>query len=42
MRNEDRRRTDRPHALRLDLPAIAQAGIAAAITLGVAWIIQAW
>ena len=42
MRHEDRRRTDRLHALRLDLPAITQAGIAAAITLGVAWVIQVW
>jgi hypothetical protein len=42
MRHENRRRTDRLHALRLDLPAIAQAGLAAAITLVVAWIIQVW
>ena len=42
MRHEARRRSARVHALRLDRSAIAQGGIAATITLVVAWIIAAW
>ena len=42
MRQEARGRSTRIHALRLDRSAIAQGGIAATITLVVAWIIAAW
>ena len=42
MRHETNRRSVRVHALRLNSSAVAQGGIAAVITLAVAWLISAW